>query len=298
MNCPICLEKAFFFRKIVGNINIPKDNSKYILYKCRVCDHVFRANHLRKHIYTSKYYSYSASKNSLFKFVKFFFMYSKYPLGSFFWEIIQNLTRYQNCPYIKNGIVLDVGGGDGFALNLYKLSNNKTYNIELFDSVIEISRKNGHRTFRNISDLMNTKFDLIRINHVLEHIDDPKRVIELLYPLLKKKGVIVVGIPNINSLSFKLLGQLFDQLSFPDHIHFFSEKSLMIIFKQFEHMVITYPLHKYGFLTNIYTILNKKNKFFNNFLIYIPFLVFSFPFNFICSFFKRTHLMNVYCYKS
>ncbi len=52
--------------------------------------------------------------------------------------------------------------------------------------------------------LKDYKFDHIILADVLEHLKDPKRVLEEVKPFLKDKGTILISVPNISHISVRL----------------------------------------------------------------------------------------------
>lgn len=50
-------------------------------------------------------------------------------------------------------------------------------------------------------------FDIVSLFHVLEHMVDPQRTLQLIYGLLSMKGLVIIRVPNIKSMCFKLLGK-------------------------------------------------------------------------------------------
>ena len=296
MKCPICNGKSIKYKEIHGNINIPDDSNIYILSKCITCAHIHRINYLSANIYFDNYYAYNADKlNHENLLLELFTKSSTSIFYKLLWDIIQNMTRFQNMPYITNGKVLDIGGGDGFALNLYKKLSNKTYNVEINKYAIEKSKKNGHKSFSTLEKLPKIKFDLIRINQVLEHLADPKDTILFCKNNLADNGKIIIGIPNINASAFNIFGHNFDQLSLPDHIHFFSEQSIKILLKDFAKVKISYPMHKYGIVTNFYNLLViRKWLPFNKFLLFLA-IIFGVVVNIPSKLVKKTHFINIEC---
>ena len=75
------------------------------------------------------------------------------------------------------------------------------------------------------------KYDYIILADVLEHLSDPKRVLQHCYSLLKEEGKILVSIPNLahNSILISLYNDEFeyDKTGLLDrtHIHFFTNTS-------------------------------------------------------------------------
>ena len=55
-------------------------------------------------------------------------------------------------------------------------------------------------------DFGDSRFDLIRLNHVLEHTQNPVSDLEICRELLEPKGILFVSVPNIAGLSPRLKG--------------------------------------------------------------------------------------------
>ena len=55
------------------------------------------------------------------------------------------------------------------------------------------------------SDLDRDRYDVIVLGDVLEHIIDPARLITAVRPALRREGVLVVSLPNIAFLKYRLL---------------------------------------------------------------------------------------------
>ena len=53
-------------------------------------------------------------------------------------------------------------------------------------------------------DFGDSRFDLIRLNHVLEHTQDPVSELEICRELLEPNGILFISVPNIAGLSPKL----------------------------------------------------------------------------------------------
>ena len=75
-------------------------------------------------------------------------------------------------------------------------------------------------------DFMEERFDVIRINHVIEHIPDPVGFLDDIYRVLKPGGLLIGETENINCPSFKVFGRFWALLHLPYHLVLFSEKTL------------------------------------------------------------------------
>jgi SAM-dependent methyltransferase len=99
--------------------------------------------------------------------------------------------------------ILDVGTGGGEFAYLLKSLGHEVTGIEPNKGYAEFSIKeyglNIHNGFIQDIQIPEQAFDLITIWHVLEHTENPARVIEKLYALLKPEGVLVVEVPTVEA---------------------------------------------------------------------------------------------------
>jgi 2-polyprenyl-3-methyl-5-hydroxy-6-metoxy-1,4-benzoquinol methylase len=134
--------------------------------------------------------------------------------------------------------VLEVGYGTGYWLKMMKglnfenlngfdIQNNTSYSNELIKMGITVK---NDLSLDRIN--WNGKFNLIRLEHVFEHIPDPHGLCPLLFNLLEEKGVLVMTLPSIDSMVKKgnWLKISYD-LDVPRHLFHYSKKSLIIILK-------------------------------------------------------------------
>lgn len=83
------------------------------------------------------------------------------------------------------------------------------------------------------------KYDLIIINHVLEHLSDPKEAINLIKKSLKESGLLYIGVPGLKNPEYyysptkSFLGSLHI-----GHLFHFSRLSLIRLLKDFELLYI------------------------------------------------------------
>jgi len=121
---------------------------------------------------------------------------------------------------LKNGNkLLDVGAGDGKFVDFMKKNGFDSSGIDLHtksDSILQMK----------LSSSQLGKFDIITYLHVLEHLRNPWKSLRDAYEKLNKNGLIVVELPNIESLTFKFFRKRWQPLELPTHINHFSLKSM------------------------------------------------------------------------
>lgn len=99
------------------------------------------------------------------------------------------------------GIFLDVGCAEGiFLLGVQENSNWQAEGVEIIDSAVEFARQRlGMTVYHGTLDaLVETagRFDFIRMNNVIEHVQDPVRFLEKANQLLKISGGVYCSTPN------------------------------------------------------------------------------------------------------
>ena len=104
--------------------------------------------------------------------------------------------------------LLDVGCGNGDRTirmaNYFNIDMHNTYGVDYDDqNVIACKKKfNANKIDLETDDIPyeDNTFDLVICNQVLEHLKNYRKVIDDLIRVTKKKGYIVIGIPNLAHL--------------------------------------------------------------------------------------------------
>lgn len=148
-------------------------------------------------------------------------------------KVIQYLTirkRNRIKSYVKKGRILDIGCGRGLFLNIMKQDgwnvigqefDKKSASYAISNYGIDVLAGSFEGTFESNS------FDVININHVLEHLEKPTEILSECYRILKKGGLLVVAVPNIDSFQAMYGKCNWFQLDIPIHLFHFSSHSLI-----------------------------------------------------------------------
>lgn len=126
----------------------------------------------------------------------------------------------------KPRTVLDIGCSNGIFLDLYNTS--ETWGVEPSTTANSL-RSTAHRiinTYFEKAKLPENYFDLIIMNHTLEHVKDAGIVLAKINRLLKKDGILFVDVPNAGGLGSKLLGDKWPYRLPDEHTYQFTKKSL------------------------------------------------------------------------
>lgn len=130
--------------------------------------------------------------------------------------------------------ILEVGSGRGIFLDAAVERGHSVTGQDLStDAVNAIKNRLGITAMSGILEeleLPGESFDLVHINHVLEHIPDPAVTLREIHRLLKPGGVLYVEVPRqsnlLNKLSRLMAGSEFGFTYHPGHLYLFSPESL------------------------------------------------------------------------
>lgn len=132
------------------------------------------------------------------------------------------ISRFINNPRI----VLDIGCSNGIFLDLYK--NCETWGVEPSSNykAAELKMHKILNTTFEKARLPESYFDLIIMNHTLEHVKDAEIVLAKIFRLLKKGGILFIDVPNAGGLSSKLFGEKWSYRLPNEHTYQFTKESL------------------------------------------------------------------------
>ena len=127
-----------------------------------------------------------------------------------------------------NDAILDVGTGNGSLLvNLFKIGFN---NLTGIDPFINANRQYGSiNIYKKTIFELTGQFDFIMLHHAFEHMDEPLKVLQQLYRLLKKEKYLLIRTPVMGMYSWKKYGTNWVDLDAPRHIIIHSLKSMQLL---------------------------------------------------------------------
>jgi 2-polyprenyl-3-methyl-5-hydroxy-6-metoxy-1,4-benzoquinol methylase len=157
------------------------------------------------------------------------------------------------------GSVLDVGCGNGSFLEFAERNGWEAFgaDIKLSPETSKLSCPLWEGRLPDI-DFGGAKFDAIRFNHVIEHLQNPLIELERCKELLKPRGVIYIGVPNLAGISPRIknlqsrLGlkkKLWRHYAATHHLYFFTATTLRMMVERAGYKVLEWrtPVDKrYG----------------------------------------------------
>ena len=212
--------KTSEFRPVIQFRNevVFKNYEGIIIGKCNKCG-IFKT-------FPPKYSSFNSkqSKTEFYEQEKGLFV-------ELFRPIVEKIKRFK-----QKGKVLDVGCSSGILLELLKKEGYEVYGIEPNKQAYKMAHKKLNRrifngTLKEFMKKNKDRFGIVIYNHVLEHIDDPVSELKSVKKILKKSGVLVIGLPNTQNITILLRGKYWEPLMPNEHIWHFSKNYLVRLLK-------------------------------------------------------------------
>lgn len=254
--CNLCASDQFQKIYIVPDRHYGIEGN-YNLVKCKSCGLVFMSPMPNQDIITQMYpedtyYSYQE------------FNYIRTTSKS---RLAQLLLRHKTKdPFFKEkGNFLDIGCGSGAYLQLMQKDGWKTYGVEINQKAALLGKQKyslnifgGELIEANFPDNF---FDYIRLNHSFEHLLNPDEVLDEIYRIIKPRGKLLIGVPNISGLASKIFGEYWWYLGAPLHPFNYSEYTLKRLLEKHKFSItnVTYNSDFHGLLGSFQIFLNRNN---------------------------------------
>lgn len=130
----------------------------------------------------------------------------------------------------KQSKILDIGTGHGGRLLPLINAGFNVLGIEPYLGT-EKTEINGLTILKKNIYQMEGKWDLIMLNHVFEHLEDPAKILSKINDLLSPNGKCLIRIPIIPSYAWEKYQENWVQIDAPRHFFIHSLKSLGLLAK-------------------------------------------------------------------
>lgn len=145
----------------------------------------------------------------------------------------KDITGFVNS--LPPGKVVDIGCGLGFLLSAIDEQWDK-YGVEVSKFASDHASKYAKISCSDINEyyLEDEFFDVIIMNHVIEHLESPEKVVKKNIQMLKEGGWFIVSTPDFDSAAARRYQENFRLLKDETHISLFSADSLIRMLRDFD----------------------------------------------------------------
>ena len=163
---------------------------------------------------------------------------------------------------LENRTLLDIGAGTGDFLNKAKLRGWKVEGIEPNLKAQQKAISKGIQIKTNYDQLVRNEFSVITMWHVLEHVYDLEKQIEIIEQYLNENGTLIVAVPNYKSFDALYYKNFWAAFDVPRHLWHFSKTSITQLFEPRGFVVHTIiPMYYDSFYVSLLSEKYRKGKF-------------------------------------
>jgi 2-polyprenyl-3-methyl-5-hydroxy-6-metoxy-1,4-benzoquinol methylase len=133
-------------------------------------------------------------------------------------------------PSSKFPRLLDIGCGVGDWLVLFKNMGFDVQGIDLNPRVVQVAAERGfYVECRRIEELATDRktFNIVVLSQVLEHLLEPKEVLQKIQKLLQPSGKLLISVPNFDSKWRRYFKKHWINWYMPFHIFHFTKRALL-----------------------------------------------------------------------
>jgi 2-polyprenyl-3-methyl-5-hydroxy-6-metoxy-1,4-benzoquinol methylase len=236
--CPVCGKTEFRNKLVVEDKSVSKES--FAIQQCEACSLQFTnprpdAAHIGRYYESDEYVSHNSGAggmiNQAYKVARFFTMRRKVGL-------LNKLAP-------RKGRLFDYGCGTGHFLAAAKADG---WQVAGWEPNARAREEASHRVGQPVgTESLVTyqagSFDAITLWHVLEHVHTLNETLTQLISLLKPDGVLLIAVPNVDSLDAQHYRQDWAAYDVPRHLYHFSPKTMTQLLKKHKMQVLeTLPM--------------------------------------------------------
>ena len=171
---------------------------------------------------------------------------------------LQRKSRMES--FKSSGRVLDIGCGGGGFLKSLDSSKWERHGLEISDDAAAIASKDKGLKIKigrlSEESYPASYFDVVTLWHVFEHLLEPHNQLKIINRILKSGGLLVIAVPNIDSLEARVFKKYWYHLDVPRHVYHYSPHGLEKILKDHGFKILKVngiiPKNLYGIIMSLF----------------------------------------------
>ncbi len=222
--CPVCDNNSF--QPFLTCTDHFVSQETFRLKSCNICgfkitEDIPEESNIGGYYQSEEYISHSNTRqgivNRMYHLVRNYMLARKR-------KLVQRITKG------KTGLILDIGTGTGFFLNEMKKHGWEITGIEKSEEARNFAKSEFDLDIKPVEEsvhLEDSGYDVITLWHVLEHIHSLEESMEKYMRLLKRKGKLVIAVPNHASYDAEHYKEFWAAYDVPRHIWHFSPQQMI-----------------------------------------------------------------------
>jgi len=199
----------------------------------------------------------------------------------------------------EKGRLLEIGCGPGHDLVDFSEQGWEVVGVEPNKSAVEMGRRKydltiHHGTLDEIADrLEKSSFDVVLLNHVFEHIPNPRETIRYINEVIAPTGLVIIEVPNFDSVLRRVLGEFWGDCDVPRHVYHYTPQSLEYLMNEQGFRKIDSSYYKGSLLGAAWTsnYIQENFRFYSRAAYLFPFFI---PIGLLLGLTKKTRFRHVY----
>lgn len=185
---------------------------------------------MAEHYKIDDYYTHNSSDvSALSKPPLLFRIINK--IAIFFDKSAGSAVQYAKDNLPPGSMILDLGAGGGRSLLQLKEAGYNVMGVEPDPNSAALAENFQVPVYQGTGEdipepVKNQRFDFVICSHVLEHTNDPLKVMRNVHDILKPGGKFLAEVPNTSCLDFRLCKLNWQHLGVPRHLIFWTHRSL------------------------------------------------------------------------
>lgn len=179
-------------------------------------------------------------------------------------RIFRTRIPTHNPPFATPGDFLDIGCGAGEYMLLMREGGWRVCGVEPVLAGAEAGRNAGldirHASLLGVQ-FPDASFDYVRSNHSFEHVTNPLELLHEIRRILRPGGKLFLGVPNSESLPFKIFRQYWWYMGVPFHPYTYSPETLSVLLNKagFQVESVFYNSNYYSVIGSLQIYCNRNN---------------------------------------
>jgi 2-polyprenyl-3-methyl-5-hydroxy-6-metoxy-1,4-benzoquinol methylase len=262
--CPVCMssESYSFYDELVDDVFFVAPG-RWTLKKCNSCASAYISPRPKVENMSRAYGNYYTHKTgavqekiaeigflrSIRRIFANGYLNSKYgskrkpsiQIGAWILQFFPRLTSVLDAQYrfLPNPLcgqsLLDIGCGNGDFLLKANEVGWHAIGLEPDLKAAQTAQKKGLEVIVGDIDAIKNNsnmYDVITLSHVIEHVHEPRMLLNAAYRLLKDGGLLYIDTPNINSYGASYFQKKWRGIEAPRHLVLFNHKSLIQLLRE------------------------------------------------------------------